>query len=150
MVVPAGSSFEISHHYGIDSFEEIGVTIIDCINREYCKKILVVLPGQSHPVHYHVKKEETFVVLHGTLEITLDGVSRTLHKGDLMTVERNVRHSFSSPEGCVFEEISSTHYLNDSFYDDTDNFIRPRKTKVHYTKDIIDTINGGNVPKQID
>ncbi len=150
VVVPAGSSFEISHHYGIDSFEEIGVTIIDCINREYCKKILVVLPGQSHPVHYHVKKEETFVVLHGTLEITLDGVSRTLHKGDLMTVERNVRHSFSSPDGCVFEEISSTHYLNDSFYDDTDNFIRPRKTKVHYTKDIIDTINGGNVPKQTD
>ena len=142
VVVPIGSTCEISHHYGIDKFKEIGVTIIDCINREYCKKILVVLPGQDHPVHYHVKKEETFVILHGTLEITLDGETRTLNKGDLMTVERNVRHSFTSKDGCVFEEISSTHYLNDSFYDDTKNFIRPRKTKVHLTEEILRTING--------
>ncbi len=142
VVVPTGSTCEISHHYGLDKFADTGVVMIDCVNREYCKKILVVLPGQSHPVHYHAKKEETFVVLHGELKITLDGVSSTLHKGDLMTIERNVKHSFSSEEGCIFEEISSTHYVNDSYYDDEAGFVRPRKTKIHFTADIMELING--------
>lgn len=142
VVVPAGSSCEISHHYGLDRFEETGVAMIDCVNREYCKKILAVLPGQSHPSHYHVKKEETFVVLHGDLVITLDGVTRTLHKGDIMTIERRKAHSFSSETGCIFEEISSTHYVNDSFYDLEAEFVKPRKTKVHFTKEMLRTING--------
>ncbi|MCH5248875.1 MAG: N-acetylneuraminate synthase family protein [Lachnospiraceae bacterium] len=142
VVVPAGSSCEISHHYGIEHFHKTGVAMIDCVNREYCKKILVLLPGQEHPAHYHVKKEETFVILHGTLSITLDGDTKVLHKGDLMTIERNVVHSFSSSEGCIFEEISSTHYLNDSYYMNEDEFVRPRKTKVHFTKEMLSAING--------
>ena len=50
-------------HAGIyypENFLKTGATIINCINREYCKKILVLLPGQSHPAHFHKKKEETF------------------------------------------------------------------------------------------
>ncbi|SEM24601.1 Cupin domain-containing protein [Butyrivibrio sp. ob235] len=141
VVVPVGSECEVSHHYGIEKFHETGVAMIDCVNREYCKKILAVLPGQSHPTHYHVQKEETFVVLHGDLEIVLNGEKKVLHKGDLMTVERRVKHSFASENGCVFEEISSTHYANDSFYDERDSFVRPRKTKVHFTKDMVNLIN---------
>ena len=38
---------EISHHYGIDKFEEWGATIINCINREYCKKLIILLPGND-------------------------------------------------------------------------------------------------------
>ena len=144
VVVPSGSKCELSHHYGIDKFHETGVAMIDCVNREYCKKILVVLPGQSHPYHYHVKKEETFVVLHGELKIVLDGVEKTLHKGDLMTIERNVNHSFSSDTGCIFEEISSTHYANDSYYEDDKIFAVPRKTLVHFTKEMYNLINGKN------
>lgn len=142
VVVPVGSECELSHHYGIKKFRDIGVAMIDCVNREYCKKILAVLSGQSHPNHYHVKKEETFVVLHGDLEITLDGDTKVLHKGDIMTVERNVDHSFSSNEGCIFEEISTTHYLNDSFYEKQDTFVKPRKTKVHFTNEMLKIING--------
>lgn len=142
VVVPAGSSCEISHHYGIENYHKTGVAMIDCVNREYCKKILVLLPGQGHPTHYHVKKEETFVILHGILSITLNGVTKTLHKGDIMTVERNAAHSFSTVEGCIFEEISSTHYVNDSFYADENEFVNPRKTKVHFTKEMLSAING--------
>ena len=29
---------EFSHHYGIEKFNEVGA-IINCINREYCKKL---------------------------------------------------------------------------------------------------------------
>ena len=46
--------------------------MITMVNREYCKKILICLPGQLHPQQYHLKKEETFNVLHGTLKLTLD------------------------------------------------------------------------------
>lgn len=142
VVVPAGSSCEISHHYGVEKYRETGVALIDCINREYCKKILVLLPGQYHPMHYHVKKEETFVVLHGDLVITLNGEKKILHKGDVMTVERNSPHNFGSENGCIFEEISTTHYVNDSFYDEEAVFASPRKTKVHFTKEMLTEING--------
>lgn len=144
VVVPLGSICELSHHYGIEQFEKTGVAMIDCVNREYCKKILVVLPEQSHPVHYHVKKEETFVILQGDLTITLNEEKKVLHKGDIMVVERNVKHSFSSKTGCIFEEISTTHYLNDSYYDQEKDFVNPRKTTIHFTKEMLKKINGND------
>ena len=54
---------EYSHHYGVENFRKTGAVIIECINREYCKKLLVQLPVQEHPSHYHARKEETFQVL---------------------------------------------------------------------------------------
>lgn len=141
VVVPVGSSCELSHHYGIRKYAETGVAMIECVNREYCKKILVVLPGQSHPSHYHVKKEESFIVLHGDLELTLDGSVRRLKKGDVITVQRGVEHSFASEKGCIFEEISSTHYSDDSFYEKASEFVSPRKTQVHFTEQMLEKIN---------
>lgn len=118
VVVPGKAELEISHHYGIDRFEEAGCTIINVINREYCKKLIVVLPGQSHPEQHHKVKEETFVVLHGDIVLTLDGSPKALHRGDVVTVDRGVKHIFSSVSGGVIEEISSTHFKDDSFYTD--------------------------------
>ena len=44
--IQLGSDFsvEYSHHYGIANFRETGAVIIECINREYCKKLVVQLP----------------------------------------------------------------------------------------------------------
>ncbi|MCR5030682.1 MAG: N-acetylneuraminate synthase family protein [Selenomonadaceae bacterium] len=142
VVVPVGSVFDISHHYGLPKFYETGAVLIDCVNREYCKKILIVMPGQNHPCHYHKEKEETFVILHGELFIVMDGEEKKLSKGDVITVERGARHSFSSKNGCVFEEISTTHIPNDSYYDEKETFVSPRKTKVHLTKEMMERING--------
>ena len=136
VVVPVDSRCEISHHYGLENFEKTGLTLIDCVNREYCKKILVVLPGQAHPSHSHKKKEETFIVLDGELKVNCCGKERIVRKGETMTVERDQEHSFSSDSGCVFEEISTTHYRDDSFYPDAGNFVQPRKTQVYLTRDI--------------
>lgn len=132
-VVGLKCDVEISHHYGLDRFEEVGATIISVVNRAYCKKLIVMLPGQVHPEQYHKKKEETFHVLHGTLALRLNGASRLAQPGDIITVERGVRHEFSSPEGCILEEISSTHLKNDSFYTDESISRNPyRKTFVTY------------------
>ncbi len=111
--------FEISHHYGIDRFYEFGAVIITCVNREYAKKLILVFPGQQrHPTHFHKKKEETFHVLHGSVIFDLNGVKRKAKAGEIIVVERGVKHDFSSKDGAIFEEISTTHYKDDSFYDD--------------------------------
>ena len=109
---------DFSHHYGIEKFNEIGATIINCINREYCKKLIVQTPGQKHPAHYHQKKEETFHLLYGDVEVWLDGIKRNLVPGEVCLVMPGVWHSFSTKNGCVIEEISTTHFKNDSFYKD--------------------------------
>ena len=109
---------EYSHHYGFRKFREYGVVMINCINREYCKKILVQLPGQKHPPHYHKLKEETFQVVYGELHVSADGRVRTLNAGDTFLVLPGVWHSFWTDTGAVFEEISTTHYSNDSVYKD--------------------------------
>lgn len=116
--VPGKADFEISHHYGIDRFHEFGCTMITVVNREYCKKLIMVLPGQKHPEQYHKQKEETFHVLHGKILLQLDGKSTEHGPGDVVTVEKGVRHMFESPTGAVIEEISSTHFKDDSFYTD--------------------------------
>jgi sialic acid synthase SpsE/quercetin dioxygenase-like cupin family protein len=120
LAVPAMVDLEISHHYGLERFADYGVTMLNIVNREYAKKLLIVLPAQTNPEHYHERKEETFHVLHGDVDVTLDGEPRVLHAGDVLTIERRVRHSFGSTTGAVIEEISTTHHGPDSFYTDAD------------------------------
>lgn len=117
--VPNGSELELSHHYGIDKFDRYGISMITVVNRDYCKKLIVVLPGQQHPEQYHKQKEETFFVLHGEIELKLDGKERMCKVGDVITIEPGVHHAFSSKNGAVIEEISSTHFKDDSYYTDT-------------------------------
>jgi sialic acid synthase SpsE/D-lyxose ketol-isomerase len=116
-----GSDFvtEYSHHYGISNFRKIGAVLIECINREYCKKLVVQLPLQRHPSHYHARKEETFQILFGKLYSKIDDHVRELYPGDTVLVQPGVWHSFWTEEtGVIFEEVSTTHYNNDSFYED--------------------------------
>ena len=132
VVVPGKAELEISHHYGIDQFHETGITMITVINRDYCKKLIVVLPGQHHPEQYHERKEETFMILSGELELVLDGAPQFCSVGDVVTVAPGVRHAFSSTNGAIIEELSSTHFDNDSFY--TDNAINQNPNrKTHLT-----------------
>jgi sialic acid synthase SpsE/mannose-6-phosphate isomerase-like protein (cupin superfamily) len=109
---------EYSHHYGISTFLETGAVLIECVSRDYCKKLVVQLPGQKHPTHYHARKEETFQVLYGELNCTVDGHHRTLVPGESVVVMPGVWHSFGTDDGVIFEEISSRDYDNDSFYED--------------------------------
>lgn len=117
-----GDDFEVelSHHYGIRHFRQTGAIIISIINREYCKKLIIVLAGQNHPRHLHKVKEETFQVLYGDLNCEINGEVFTLKAGDVKTVMRGDMHSFSSRNGAVFEEVSTTHVKSDSYYEDSE------------------------------
>ena len=118
ITVDKESNVELSHHYGLRRFREFGAILIDCINRDYCKKLIIQLPRQKHPYHYHKRKEETFQVLFGDLEVIKEGDRTKLYPGDKFTVNRGEWHKFHTLHGVIFEEVSTTHYDDDSFYDD--------------------------------
>jgi len=129
------ATIEISHHYGLHRFREFGAVLITCINREYAKKLVIQLPRQKHPYHFHKRKEETFQLLAGDVEIVKEGHRFALEPGDSLLVESGEWHKFHTLEGCVFEEISSTSYPDDSFYEDpmiSDMALDQRKTKVDH------------------
>ncbi|MBI2920188.1 MAG: N-acetylneuraminate synthase family protein [Planctomycetes bacterium] len=129
IALPTDFRAEFSHHRGIENFDRVGCTLIDCINRSYCKKVVIQTPGQYHPSHYHKKKEETFHVLWGVLDVELEGRHRTLHPGDLLLVQQGVWHEFWSETGCIFEEVSTTSYSDDSFYEDKEINSMPRAAR---------------------
>lgn len=128
------TSIELSHHYGLAEFHRVGCTIIECFNREYAKKVIVQLPGQRNPLHYHKRKDETFHVLHGVLDVEIEGQHRTLHPGDSLWVPRGILHGFESATGAIFEEISTHAERGDSFYNDpviAATAPEQRKTSLH-------------------
>lgn len=118
--IALGTDFEVelSHHYGMKNFRQTGAIIINIVNREYCKKLIIVLPGQKHPRHLHKVKEETFQLLYGDLDVEINGQKNSMKPGDMKTVFRGQIHSFSSKAGAIFEEISTTHVKGDSYYQD--------------------------------
>ena len=122
---------ELSHQYGVEKFREYGAMIIDVINREYCKKLLIQVPGQVHPMHYHKVKEETFQVLHGDLIIEYGNETKVLNPGDKLVIERGVPHSFTTKNGVIVEEVSTTHVKDDSYYLDKNV---PKDTRIRKTK----------------
>ena len=131
ITVPKNLDLEISHHYGIDSFYEFGTVMCTLVNKDYCKKILYQFPNQTNPEHFHKIKEETFILLEGDLTVKVNGIDKDLKKGDILTINIGDKHSFSSKKGAIFEEISTEHISDDSYY--TDNKImenQNRKSKI--------------------
>ena len=109
--IPGDIDLEISHHYGIEKFDQFGLVLLTLVNREYCKKLLICFQGQTHPEQYHKKKEETFCLLHGDLELSINDKKKNVSVGEVITIEPFERHSFNSKNGAIIEEISSTHYF---------------------------------------
>lgn len=115
---PSNVTLELSHHYGLENFNKFGITMYTLINRNYCKKLIILIKGQIHPEQYHKKKEETFHVLFGKLFVKINGQQKLLRSGDIITIKPGDKHSFWCKEDSIFEEISSRHVSKDSFYVD--------------------------------
>ena len=64
--------------------------------------------GQTHPMQYHNVKEETFRILHGEVEITLDGEISHLYIGDELLVRYEQKHYFKAITDTLIEELSTT------------------------------------------
>jgi sialic acid synthase SpsE/mannose-6-phosphate isomerase-like protein (cupin superfamily) len=118
LILPINTYIEISHHYGIEKFQETGAGLIHLINREYSKIVMVMLPGQNYPEHKHIQKDETYYILSGTLIVKIHDKELHLGPGQTYSVEKNTIHSFRTETGVVFEEIATTYIKGDSVYID--------------------------------
>lgn len=118
VVLPKQGEIKLYHHKGIENFASIGAVFISVIQHDYCKFIVVMLKGQTYPLHYHRIKEESYFILYGDLKVNIEEETVELSKGDLVNVPRRYSHSFSTANGCVFEEVSTAYLNNDSVYDD--------------------------------
>ena len=133
VVIPEGARLELAHHYGLARFREAGAAFVDAVNREYCKRIIVLLPGQAYPDHVHHGREETLIALAGTIGITINGEEHWLQPGQMARVVPETSHSFRSETGGVIEEITTSYVPGDSAY--ADPAIPPvdqRKTFIEY------------------
>jgi len=127
---------EIDYYYGIDRYNEFGSASCVYVNRDYSRRIVIMLPGQTYPEQYHKSKEETFIVLSGDLVVTLDGVENKYSAGDGITIEKGCKHMLRSQGGVVFEEISISSKEDDSHF--TDPLIgrnKHRKTELTFWLD---------------
>ena len=95
-------------------------------DEKYCVKIMTLEPETQVSLHYHMRKEETFVLISGSLTVeTIDGskgASRldTLHKtGDSITLKPGTPHTFYCPDDqlgpTVFIEASTQDFKHDSY-----------------------------------
>ncbi|MDD5131495.1 MAG: N-acetylneuraminate synthase family protein [bacterium] len=130
--IGADSAVEISHHFGLERFREFGCVIVNCINRAYAKKLVILLPRQKHPYHYHKIKEETFQLLYGDMEVEIEGVKTKMDLGDTVLVKPGQWHKFHTLDGAIFEEVSTTHLNDDSFYEDERIAMLPRDKRKTY------------------
>ena len=75
-------------------------------------------------------------MLHGDLELVINSKKRKVSIGEVITIELLEKHSFSSKNGAIIEEISSTHFIDDSFY--TDQKINTNKNRKTILTDWLD------------
>lgn len=120
VVLPKKGEAKLYHHKGIENFMSVGALFISVIQHDYCKFIVVMLKGQAYPSHYHRIKDETYFILHGDLKVIIEDETTSIHRGDIINVPRRFTHSFSTKNGCVFEEISTAYLNRDSVYEDKD------------------------------
>lgn len=88
-------------------------------NDMYCFKYLVIYAGHRLGNHYHLKKNETFCVLHGDCELIFDYATSNQQKirlkdGDTQFVEAGCAHTVFAEKNTIIIEISTHDSPEDS------------------------------------
>jgi mannose-6-phosphate isomerase-like protein (cupin superfamily) len=97
-----------------------GKEVIWAETKDYVGKLLYINEGHKLSLQYHEEKEETILVISGTLEITVGGHGRRgistikLSEGETYHVTPGTIHRFAATCGTnvVLAEVS-TNYLDD-------------------------------------
>ena len=85
------------------------------VNREYCGKILNLKKGYRCSVHKHKLKDETFLVIEGTVLMELGKKAWIMGQWQSVHVPRNSFHRFSGLEDSKIIEFSTKHRESDSY-----------------------------------
>ena len=107
--------------FGIRDFRRIGEIefwIANEVELGYCGKFLFLFEGQRCPCHYHRMKHETFYVVRGRIEMTVDETARIMSVGDVLVMDTGRRHTFVGLEPSLILEVSLPSVKQDNFFDD--------------------------------
>ena len=91
-------------------FEEIIVN-----NGLYCGKILHLRKNHMCSIHFHRKKNETFYVLDGNVEMEVDNSVYCMKAGHSIFVPRRTLHRFTGLEDSRIIEFSTPDEESDSY-----------------------------------
>jgi len=76
----------------------------------YTAKLLLISPGFQCSLHYHNEKDETFIVLSGTVDIEVGAIRTYLTpQRPRAHVRPGDRHRFGSRGGAILLEVSTYH-----------------------------------------
>ena len=107
-------------NFGLKDFFNIGETefwVSNEIEAGYCAKLIFVFDGQTCPYHFHKIKHETFYILKGKTEMTVDGKNVVKKTGDRLVVPTGTWHSFKGMGPCLLLEVSMPSVPGDSFFE---------------------------------
>ena len=92
------------------------------VNKEkYCLKILSFNKGSAFSMHYHIKKEETWYVAKGSLELSYydltnaDRITEIINTGVVVDIKPNIPHKLIALEDSEIIEVSTQHFEYDSY-----------------------------------
>ena len=107
--------------FGLGQFDRVGLIeywIANEVEAGYCGKYLFVFNGQQCPAHSHRVKHETFFVIRGCLNVTLDGRAMTLHPGEVLPISPGQVHSFCGEGNSLLLELSMPCDVCDNYFED--------------------------------
>jgi quercetin dioxygenase-like cupin family protein len=61
-------------------------------------------PGKQVPDHDHQHTEQVMAIVDGAVTVTVEGETRDVKAGDVIVINRGVRHSLYSEQGVTFFE----------------------------------------------
>ena len=107
--------------FGLGDFDTIGETEFWIANEEeqgYCGKYMFLFTGQRCPEHMHKEKHETFFIVKGDVEMTVEGDTFIMHPGDVLPLATSRRHTFKAATDCLILEISNPSVIADNYFSD--------------------------------
>jgi mannose-6-phosphate isomerase-like protein (cupin superfamily) len=84
-------------------------------NDKYSCKLLHINSGYQSSLHYHMKKDETFILQKGRILLEIGDSVHEMQPGDYIRIQPQTRHRFKALEDSVILEVGTTHYENDSY-----------------------------------
>lgn len=120
LTMPSGEPLVLD--FGLGSFDRIGEIeywIVNDTDNRYCGKFLLLFEGQRCPAHYHGTKDETFFIVRGQVEMTVEGAVKMMKAGDVLKMAPRKMHTFGAVSGpALILEVSLPSVAGDNFFVD--------------------------------
>ena len=84
-------------------------------NKHYCFKKLYLKKGFRCSLHSHKKKDETFVIHEGSVQMEHEGNIYNMSEGELIRIRPEEEHRFTGITDAIIHEISTQHIESDSY-----------------------------------